>query len=141
MTVTLWIHRPTLCDILVYFGSRRDAYDFAIDFLEFHGDASKRTYDWDCVTMDEGDCHNLPQSVDLDLSIHDGEFFHAGWMERAGWAMHGTALVSAEEALGLGNTDEPIGFTLDPEAVDVYAWIRDLSATTPSYYMRKTQST
>ena len=138
MVATLWIHRPRLCDILVYFGSRKDAYDFGIDFLEFHGDASKRTYDWDFVTMGDDDCHHMPQSYDLQLSIHDGEFFHAGWNEKSGWAMHGTALVCADEAIELGNTDEPIGFTLDEETVNSYPWRSD-GSTTASYWMRKTQ--
>jgi hypothetical protein len=137
MTVTLWIRRTAACDILVYFGSRKDAYDFGIDFLEFHGDASKRTYDWDCVTMDEDDCHQMPKSYDLQLSIHDGEFFHAGWRESSGWAIYGTALISPEEALELGNTDEPTEFVFDQDTANQYAWMRDASATIASYYMRK----
>ena len=134
MVATLWIRRPALCDMLVYFGSRRDAYDFAADFLDFHGDATERVYDWDCVTMGEDDCHHLPRSVDLQLSIHDGQFFHAGWLDRAGWAPNGTALLSADEALEMGNTDQPADFVLG--AVDAYPWMRDASATTASYYMR-----
>lgn len=139
MVATLWIHRPDICDLLIYFGSRKDAYDFGIDFLEFHGDASKRAYHWDYVTMDDDDCHQLPASLDLQLSIHDGEFFHAGWRERSGWAIYGTALVSPEEALELGNTDEPEGFVLDPDTADQYAWMKDASVTIAAYYMRKTK--
>jgi len=138
MVATLWIHRIATCDLLVYFGSRKDAYDFGIDFLEFHGDASKRTYDWDYVTMDEDDCHNLPASYDLQLSIHDGEFFHAGWRDMSGWDIWGSALISPEEALELGNNDQPTGFIFDQDTANKYAWMRDASATVASYYMRKT---
>jgi len=137
MVATLWIRRNMICDMLVYFGSRKDAYDFGIDFLEFHGDASERSYDWDFVTMDEDDCHQMPKSYDMQLSIHDGEFFHAGWKEEAGWAPRGTALVCADEAMELGNTEEPIGFMLEEESLDSYAWRRNEGATVASYWMRK----
>lgn len=136
MVATLWIHRPLLCDILVYFGSRKDAYDFGIDFLEFHGDARKRIYNWDYITM-EDDCHDMPGSYNLQVSIHDGMFFHAGWKEQAGWAPRGTALVSPEEALELGDTDEPIGFTLNLTTIDAHPWKRDEGVTVASYWMRK----
>jgi hypothetical protein len=141
MVATLWIHRLSEvgCDFLLYFGSRKDAYDFAIDFLNFHGDASERTLDWDYVTMDEdGDCHYLPSCPDLQMSIHDGKFFHAGWKERAGWAPQGTILLTPDEAMELGNTENPSDFVLDTDSVDHYPWCRNGEAQEASYYMRKT---
>ena len=142
MVATLWIHRLSEvgCDFLVYFGSRKDAYDFAIDFLNFHGDASERVFDWDYVTMNPcGDCHYLPHCPDLQMSIHDGKFFHAGWKERACWAPQGTALLTPSEAMELGNTDSPRDFVLDPKTVDSYPWFSNGESQEPAYYMRKTK--
>ena len=138
MVATLWIHRLIGQDILVYFGSRKDAHDFAIDFLESHGDNSEELYTWDYVTMDPyNDCHYLPECENLQLSIHDGRFFHAGWMEVAGWAPKGTLLVSHEEAMVMGKEQCPPDFILDTSTVNSYPWMRSAKVIEPAYYMRR----
>ena len=120
MVVTLWIHRPDICDMLVYFDTLKSAYDFGFDFLMFHGDASIREYAFDTLdstlaTWIVGD------SCDLQLSIHEGKFFHEGWgkffhegwsngQHSGPWSPQGTVLLSPDEAMDLGNTDEPSDF-------------------------------
>jgi len=113
MLTTVWIHRCGACDILVRFPTREEAYNFCVVILKADdGEVNS----WDCKSFTgPGSCFFAGHSMYLQPSIHDGEFHHAGWSvpgsDFAGpWNDRGTVLVSALEAIQLGNMGEPEGF-------------------------------
>ena len=93
--------------------------------IHTHGDEWSETFDWDYKTYSgEGNCFHAGYSGELQISIHPGLFHHSGWQGKTGWNMSGTALVTMNEAMGLGNYDEPSGFI--PDESEEGVWTREL---------------
>lgn len=119
---TVWIHRSSPCDILVYFNTIQEAYSLCVEFLEEYGDDEMPYFDFNSELDDfiDAGCSKFAQ-----LSIHRGKFHHSGWCGLTGWNTRGTVLVSKNEALELGDTEEPSGFI--PHESEEGIWVKELS--------------
>jgi hypothetical protein len=106
---TLWIHRAEASGIIVHCYSNDEAYQLSCDFLQ---DMNATIPDWDYLSFpdatEEGRCFHSGSTPSIQNSIHPGSYVPAPF-----WNDRGTVLVSAHEALQLGEYGEPEGF--EPE--------------------------
>jgi hypothetical protein len=106
---TLWIHRAEASGIIVHCYSNDEAYQLSCDFLQ---DMNATIPDWDYLTFpdhtEEGRCFHSGSTPSIQISIHPGSYVPAPF-----WNERGTVLVTAHEALNLGEHGEPEGF--EPE--------------------------
>jgi len=106
----LWIHRVSLCDIMVDFPSEAEAREWVQTFL--------RTSNEKVIPPQTG--IDIGSTPTLQVSIHPPGFFHTQLTVYDGrttwtpdsWNHRGTILVSADEALTL-HTGEPDWFIPD----------------------------
>jgi len=103
---TLWIHRAEASGILVSCFSNDEAYQLSCDFLQ---DMNATIPEWDYLTFpdhtEEGRCFHSGMTPSIQISIHPGSYVPAPF-----WNERGTVLVTAHEALQLGENGEPDGF-------------------------------
>jgi len=125
MLTTVWIHRASAADILVHCSSRFSAYFFAEDMLERHGGSDATIKDWDFASFTDNG-FDVGSSPSLQVSIHNGCFNPNNWFtehEIHCWNHRGTLLITAQEALALGEQGEPEGFIpYESEAI----WTRNV---------------
>jgi len=107
MTATLWIHRDCCTDLLVRFPSAFDAYKFGCRFLEGFYEDDCEIHSWDETSYTEKTYFDVGDSTSLQLSVHPGQFHSDGWNGLDKWAPDGTFVVTAEEAMTLGQTGIP----------------------------------
>jgi len=82
------------------------------------------TKDWDCESFHGTDNSFFVGSTEsIQVSIHPGEFHHVGWNNCSLWNPDGTVLVTALEALDLGEYGEPVGFV--PEESENGIWQKE----------------
>jgi hypothetical protein len=111
---SVWIHRAKACDILVRCTSRRDAYDFARSLLLNIPDSSVNSAN----EMIYGTMNNSNEpfypllgeffvgaSYNLQCIVVN-DYFRPGYH----WNQSGTVVVSKDEAIALGDMDEPDWF-------------------------------
>lgn len=109
MTATLWIHRLSASDILVHFPSAFEAYKFGARFLKAYycdGNTFIKSFDEDSYT--EGGELGVGDTPYLQLSVHPGEFHTDGYLGIYEWSPRGEFVVTPDEAMELGTTDEPL---------------------------------
>lgn len=112
---TLWIHRPLNSDILVWFPKKREseAIQFGLDLL-----TTSMKYDGCDVLeahfMEEG-LLSLGSTLNLQISLSSSDKFHPNDYTTShhtgSWNSVGFVQVSEDEAIDLGLTGEPEGFS------------------------------
>jgi len=107
VVATVWIHRAEASGIIVQTYSNDEAYKLSCDFLQ---DTDSYTiHEWDYLTFpdetEEGHCFHSGMTPSIQVSIHPGIYVPAAF-----WNARGTVLVTAHEALELGEHGEPEGF-------------------------------
>lgn len=111
MTATVWIHRASGTDLLVRFPSAFEGYKFGCRFLKEYYEGDCSIHSWDESSYTEDAYFNIGYSPSLQLSVHSGEFHSDGWHGVDGWAPDGNFVVTAEEAMTLGETGIPECYT------------------------------
>ena len=111
---SVWIHRSHACDILVRCGSRRAAYTFAVSILQSKEDskinpANEMIYG----TMNTSNEPFYPLLGEFFVGASNSvqcivvnDYFRPGYY----WNASGAVVVSEEEAIALGDMDEPYWF-------------------------------
>jgi len=109
MIATLWIHRNHASDMLLRFTTAFEAHQFGARFLfEYRTPVEEETFieKWDEEIYTEGCVIGVGDTPCLQLSVHPGEFHPNGYLGIEEWNEYGTFIVTPEEALELGSTDE-----------------------------------
>lgn len=98
---TAWIHRSHASDILVRFQNATDAYNFLVTLAKKYGDELMDIATEPIYIPYEG--YDIAFTPSMQFALQDPEFDALGWNTNI-------VVLNPEEAEGLGESGEPVGF-------------------------------